>query len=563
VPTFSGNTVSPVVVPVAASFSLSDNLEGYLAEYNTEHLGSSQISGDVTDNLPVDFETDDKTGNFTRSVKDNYYYRIWIIPRTINLGRILSEQSVPIEVWNSFFESRDFGPIAVIGNDDGLTLTGDDSGTYNYLESRPYELTAADVGAQSYDVQYDWDFAGDGDTASFLHVLGQRLLAFALRHNWSSPVLEQLSFRTDVLSGISGREQRIKLRQTPRRRVEMTYLTLDAEEKAYLEQITQGQNEVFAIPLWHDVSTLQVQPKAGPGATNFQCDTSGRDYEIGGMAFLQNGDSYEILTIDTFDDTGFVTTEGAANEYPAGSRVCPARFGIIEDKFSLSRHTTHHEAVRIPWLLDPNSERSNQFTSYVPDTYLGIEIYDEQNDYSQEHEIEQTTVRELMDNEVGALRIMAGEAYPKRDYPFSKLIDRDEFGLFLQWFYNRSGKYEPFWWLDYTPAFHIREGLAFDSIFLTVKTNDYVSSAFGNEMRRDIAIDTSSGWIYRHIDDAADNGDGTTTLTLDTPPGVPITVDEDPLICFLRKVRLDTDMAEIIYETNEVIRTAVRFKDVI
>jgi hypothetical protein len=82
-------------------------------------------------------------------------------------------------------------------------------------------------------------------------------------------------------------------------------------------------------------------------------------------------------------------------------------------------------------------------------------------------------------------------------------------------------------------------------------------------MRRDIAIDTSSGWIYRHIDDAADNGDGTTTLTLDTPPGVPITVDEDPLICFLRKVRLDTDMAEIIYETNEVIRTAVRFKDVI
>jgi hypothetical protein len=492
---------------------------------------------------------------------DIFYYRLWIIEDTVDFGRILSEQIIQVEAWNSFFEVRDFGPITSVGNTDGLVLDGDQSGTFNTLESKMYNLTAEFIGAHQFDVEYHWQFEAGGDTFSFLRVIGQRLVAFALRHNWAAPILEQLSFKTDVITGISGVEQRIKLRQTPRRRLEMSYLTLDDEEKAYLEQITQSQNQVYAVPLWQDKSSLQVATSIG--ATAFTVDTTLRDYEVGGLVFIQSGDSYEVLTIESFTTSSIVTTEGAVNAYPPGAKVCPARFGILEDKISLKRHTTHHESATLPWLLDPNQDRANQLVSYTPDTHEGLDIYDEQNDYSQEQEIEQVTTRELMDNEVGSLRVMQGETYPKRDYPFSKLMDREQFGGFLQWFYDRSGKYEPFWWLDYTPAFHLRDGVAFDSVLLTVKTNGYTTSAFGNQMRRDIAIDTSGGWIYRHVEDAIDNGDGTTTLTLDTAPGVVITVEEDPLICFLRKVRLDTDTAEIIYETNEVMRSAVRFKDVI
>jgi hypothetical protein len=548
--------------PTLDSLGTSVNLSQYAADpdHNVESV-NSPISGTLAVNAPIDIISNSLVGLRANSFIDIYYYRLWIIENTVDFGRILSEQIVDVEAWNSFFEVRDFGPITSIGNTDGLVLSGDQSGTFATLESKMYELTAEFIGAHQFDVEYHWQFEAGGDTFSFLRVLGQRLVAFALRHNWATPILEQLSFKTDVLTGISGVEQRIKLRQTPRRRLEMSYMTLDAEEKAYLEQITQSQNQVYAVPLWQDKSSLQIATAID--ATVFSADTTLRDYEVGGLVFLQSGDSSEVLTIESFTDSSITTTEGAIYSYPIGAKVCPARFGILEDKVALKRHTTHHEAITIPWVLDSNQDRTNQLASYTPDTHEGLDIYDEQNDYSDVQEIEQTTVRELLDNEVGLLRVMPGETYPKRDYPFSKLVERDEFAVFLQWFYDRSGKYEPFWWLDYTPAFHLRAGVAFDSVLLTVKTNGYVSSAFGNVMRRDIAINTSGGWIYRHIDDAIDNGDGTTTLTLDTAPGVVITVDEDPLICFLRKVRLDTDTAEIVYETGEVMRTAVRFKDVI
>lgn len=561
--TFDGVAGAGLSVHTAASIGSSANVSAYSndPETNVWAATAPEFFGGNTDNAPVSLESVALTGVRSLDFIDKYYYRLWIIPNSISLGRLLAAQDVDVEVWNSFFEERDFGPIVATGNTDGLTLTGDASGTFARLESKMYVLSAALLGAGTIDVRYDWQFEAGGDTFSFLQVLGSRLTTFKLRHNWASPILEQISFRTNVITGLSGNEQRSKLRQSPRRRIEMSYLTWDDEERAYFENASHWQNHVYAVPLWQDVAPLQTG--IAEGALVLAVDTTGRDYEVGGMVFVHSGtDTCEMLTVESFTDNSVTVELGTVNAYIAGAKVCPARFGILEDKLALSRITNHHEATKLAWLLDTDTDRPNQLTSYTPDTYLGLEIYDEQNDYSSELDIEQSVQSDTLDNDIGLMRRIDGEAYPRRTHPFTTLMERDEFGALLQWFYNRSGKLTPFWWLDYTPAFHIRESITLDSIFLTVKSNEYETLSFGNAARRDIAIRTNSGWIYRHIDAVENNQNGTITLTLDEPPGVPIAVEDDPLICYLRQVRLDSDTLELIWETANVIRSATRFIDV-
>lgn len=545
-----------------AGVGSSTNVDDGVHDGTTRLFGMSvPLSGSRTENQPVDITSHLNDGIKEHSFLDDYYYRIWIIPLVVNVGRILSERNDAVEIWNSFFEPRDYGPIVITGDDEGETLSGDTDGTFNTLESQIRTLTTEVRGAAKVDVTYDFVFQGGGDTASVLRVLGVRLVAFLLRHNWLSPVIEQLAFRTDVMTGISGVEQRKKLRQTPRRRLEMAYLTLTKQERMFLENASYNQNTVFSVPLWSDVTTLQADTMVG--AQVFAVDTRGRDYEVGGQVFLHTStDVCESLEIESFTDSSITTVEPSLNAYSAGARVCPARFGILESKQSIKRHTNQIDATTLAWLIDADADMPNRLDTYTPDTYLDLEVYDEQNDYIEPHDIDQEVRREMMDNEIGLIGLETVEPFPRRTYPFHKLMTRDEFPAYLQWFYNRSGKYVPFWWVDRVQQFILTDEVAFDSVTMTVRTEGYAEFMFANPARRYIAIKDGDSWIYRNITNAEIQDDGNTILTLDEAPGIDLDSGDDPMICLLRKVRLDSDLLDITYETSTAIRTATRFIDV-
>ncbi len=554
--------VNPFQAPTAASYGVSVSADSYTHDPDTiAGIGEVTTYGPLSVNVPIDIIGGALDGVRQPGFLDLYYYRIWIIPAIVNLGRIISESNTNVEVWNSFFEPRDYGPIVITGDDSGLTLSGDASGTFNRLESQIRDLASSPLGAGSVDVTYDFVFQGDGDTASVLRVLGVRLVVFLLRHNWLAPVIEQLAFKTDVLTGLSGVEQRRKLRQTPRRRLEMSYLTLTKQERMYLENATYNQNTVFAVPLWSDVGMLRSA--AVSGTNTFDVDTRGRDYEVGGLIFLhKDTDVCESLAIDSFTDDSVTTVEPSINDYPVGVRVCPSRFGLLESKQSIRRHTNQIEDLKLTWLIDANADRPNQLEAYTSDTYLDLEVYDEQNDYSTEHDIDQEARREMMDNDIGLIGVETIEPFPRRTYPFTKLMTRSEFPAYLRWFYNRSGKYVPFWWNDRIQHFQLTDETAFDSVTMTVKTFGYAEFMFPNPSRRYMAIKNGDAWIYRGITHAEIQDDGNTILTLDEAPGVDLDPVDDPMICLLRKVRLDSDMLDITYETSTAIRTATRFIDV-
>jgi hypothetical protein len=332
------------------------------------------------------------------------------------------------------------------------------------------------------------------------------------------------------------------------------------QERMYLENASYNQNTVFAVPLWSEVGMLQSAAPAG--TQTFAVDTTDRDYEVGGMLFLRTSEFSESLAIESFTATSITTVEPCINSYIAGASVCPARFGLLESKIAVTRHTTEADAIKLAWLIEADNDRPNQLESYTSDTYLTLEVYDEQNDYASEQDIDQEQLREMMDNDIGLIDTLVTEPFPRRTYPFQKLLTRDEFPAYLQWFYNRSGKYVPFWWVDRIQHFQLTAPVSFDSVTMTVQTFGYAEFMFANEARRYIAIANGDEWIYRQITNAEIQDDGNTILTLDTAPGIDLDNADDPMICLLRKVRLASDILDITYETSTIIRTATRFIDV-
>jgi hypothetical protein len=124
---------------------------------------TEDVVGDWTSELPIDVESLTADGVKSHSFLDDYYYRIWILPAILNLGRILSESNHDIEVWNSFFEARDYGPIVITGDDTGTHIwSGDTDGTLNALESQIRNLHTDPEGADSVSVAYDFVFQESG-----------------------------------------------------------------------------------------------------------------------------------------------------------------------------------------------------------------------------------------------------------------------------------------------------------------------------------------------------------------------------------------------------------------
>lgn len=545
-----------------ASINGSTNLDDYAVDTSfVFEIGADPLAGAVTTDVSaVDVVSGAYDGLKVSSFADIFYNRIWVIERNTDLGNIVANQTRQIELWNAYFESKTFSAYTVDGD---IQVTGTASATMNALESLIYDVFIPVSGSPVLDATITWTFTAVGKTAIVAYITGQRVIPFLLRHNWTSPVVEQLSFKTDVLQAISGKEQRIGLINEPRRRVEMTYLTLSALERAYLENVTFGwQNRVYAVPLWQDATRLRSS--AAIGATVFDVDTVTRDFDIGGLVLITNGVDQDVLEVISVTTDSVTTKTGSIAAYSAGAKIVPARLGVLDNQISLSRLTNHHEDIKLAWALQSNQVSTNRKGTYSPTTYRGVGVFNISNDYANAIDVKQEVGEDMSDNSVGIFRnISIGNQMPRRTYTFKELRSRDELGEFIAWVYSCKGKLNPFWFVERVPSFFLQSDALSSDTNLIVEAGNYTQFSFPSAARRDIAIKTSSGWVYRRITGSVVNVDGTETITLESSLGVALHVADNPLMCFLKFVRLDQDMVEMSFESDGVIQTASAFTDLL
>jgi hypothetical protein len=121
----------------------------------------------------------------------------------------------------------------------------------------------------------------------------------------------------------------------------------------------------------------------------------------------------------------------------------------------------------------------------------------------------------------------------------------------------------PFWFVERVPAFTLAADVNDTDTTMIVEGVGYSRFAADANSRKDIAIKTATGYIYRRITGAVQNIDGTETISIDSSFGIDITASSNPLISYMKFVRLAQDSVEVSYETNGVMHVATSFIDLL
>ena len=157
--------------------------------------------------------------------------------------------------------------------------------------------------------------------------------------NWSTPIIERLEWRTDVLLAYDGSEQRIALRQTPRRYFEFSFLvpTLLARQKLEAAIASNG-SQSWDLPIWTD--STPCTSAVSNGDVVVYADTVGRDFVAGGRALLlaTNGNTL-IINISTLTATQLNLSSAVVGAWALETAVIPLRTAYLEPSQQVSRFT--------------------------------------------------------------------------------------------------------------------------------------------------------------------------------------------------------------------------------
>lgn len=156
------------------------------------------------------------------------------------------------------------------------------------------------------------------------------LPVFSIRPNWADGITEYLEWKTDIMQGLDGAEQRRALRITPRRLFEIVFNPFN-NDRSFMDLFLHRMgDEEFLLPLWHDQASLTAA--LAQGGNRVSIDNTFREFETGGLAIIYGSTfSYEVVSIESQDDTGLDLAAPTAHAWPVGCKVYPLRVAIFDD----------------------------------------------------------------------------------------------------------------------------------------------------------------------------------------------------------------------------------------
>lgn len=532
-------------------YHITDALDQYAVDYWFPHASVTAPgqSAAYTKNYPVSQDNiRDHGGNLAPGFGRDWYHRIHIVPASIALGNLLSSQTREVEVWNAHFADKLLSSIDGTGTS-GLNLIEPEEAptTFAPLESRIYELQISNIGAPTVNAAYTFNFPAETPA---LRVTGHRVAIWKTKPNWRRKVTERWIWLTDVLTAYDNTEQRIKLRDKPRREYEFQ-VTAWAQERQEMENALWGwQHRLFAVPIWQDRRRLVSGTSAG--GESLSLDTDGTEFEEGGLVILtdHNGlaEAQEILTVSAGSLALKLPLQKA---WPAGTYVYPARLGRIGDSQKLNRLTGDVVDLIVNFRFDDAGSFLAAQDSAA--TYRGLPVLEDRPNWAGDLEAEFYHKITEHDYQTGSIFVEYEGTAPNRLQQFRWFLNgRTEIDRYRKWLYARAGRLTPFWFPSQTPDFKVTQTIGGSSTQITVRNTGYTQYARQQNGRKDIRIELLDGTIhYRRVLDAAILSDTEENLQIDSALSVsPIQPSDIKLMSFLSLARLDQDRIEIAWRTD-------------
>lgn len=293
---------------------------------------------------------------FASPIHDGQWFEhVHVLPRVADLGFVLSDQTLQVEVWNAYRGvARTLTAITISGAS-GVSIDSPPSLPLNVppLGSSVYIVRAAGQGDARIDDVVAWLFTGVPVTGTDLTLFGSRLVPFPFPPDMAGGIAERIGYLTDLLEAYAGAEQRVQLREVAVRGLEFAVLLDDPRDAQHANALLYGwQANVFGVPFWQYANRLDSD--AAVGATTLFVDTTDIPWAAGNIVFLwANPFAWEALTVQSVAAGRITVTSPTQNAWPAaGSFAMPMGVGRLSQEQEFDWEALRVGAARLAFTLE-------------------------------------------------------------------------------------------------------------------------------------------------------------------------------------------------------------------
>ncbi len=492
------------------------------------------------------------------SFSDDFYHRIYVSPSELVLGNIASTQVTTVRLWNAFLTSENV--LGLDGLEEGLTVTPPAAlpMTLGALQETEWLVAATPDGPSTLDATVRWVF--EDAKAPALRITGNRIVPWGFAPNWSSPPLETLSWLTNILANNRGAEQRRSLRAAPRKGWQASFTAEGAERALFDLSMAGWGRRVWALPVWVDV--LQLDAALPAGSSAIACDTTGRDFRVGGLALLRGETAFDTEAVEILDMTaaGLTLKRVTQSTWPAGTRLYPLRSARLTEMPQTTRRTDALLQADCSFELTESAD----WPAALPTTlYRGRPVFAQRPDESTDLSYSYERLTLLLDNTTGkaAVTDTASKGFVLQQHRWC-LAGRAEHSAWRSLLYALQGRAKSIWLPTHAQDLVPVEPLS--GSLLKVQRVGYTRFGVGQLGRQDIRIELADGSVLmRRITAALESGP-IEELAVDADfPGV-IQPGQVARISYMALCRLASDDIELEHLTDQdgVARCAITLRGV-
>lgn len=484
-----------------------------------------------------------------RAFSRDFYDRLYIAPRRIDLGNMVGAQVRELAVWNAYRENSVTLETVSLANGDGIAATGPAALPLAFLplQERIWTVTVSDQGAPSIEAALTFTFAGlDG---LMVEITGTRLNAWIVPADWGTPVDETLTWLTDLQRALDSSTLRIPCRETPRRTLEFGVIEGRVERRIIEAMIYDWSGRIWALPIWPDVTLMPTA--IALGADRVALDTAGLDFSVGSLAMLwADVRTYELLEVAAIAPGEVVFARPTTRAWPLGTRVYPCRTARLSEAPAIRRKNDQVIAARVRFEIDEPCE----WPAIAPTTmYLGHPVFETRSDETEDPSA--TFSRDLVtiDGDVGLIHVddFSGQVLGRQSHAWL-LHGRAERAAHRSLLYWLQGRTQAVWLPTWADDVELLEAMTSTSELMVVAWAGISRSLRQQAGRRHLRIELTSGEVFhRRVEASTELDSAREQLLLDASLGRAVAPGQVRLVCWMALSLMDSDRIEIAH-VNDV-----------
>lgn len=476
---------------------------------------------------------------------DAWYDRIWIFPPVLRPINPQLDTDIPFGIFNAFNALATLSSISASGNT-GLTLDIEATDTIAGLTVRDVNIQIGPTAPSTVSAFYTFVFDLDSVTFTFLATVVDFVTMFP-----DDPVTEILGWKTQIITNFDGSEQRIALREEPRRNVEFSFLLDARERRQQYRRMHRSLGADIVVPFyWYGA---RVAAAASAGATQIYFDPAKTDVRDGDYIVISDPVTLtgQIATIDEVQSDGATLTGTLASAITTRMIVAPGFFCRLIDRTGLKMRTVAGEVEIKAESLISRPDFARPGSAVTISTFGGYNVLDRQPVARIDSDEIFEAGYDLIDYDVGRAQIDMGWSHPfvsgRRQFRIDREGNPAEMDFWRDFLDATRGQQAAFlmqtWHSDLVPVANPEVS----SNLITLPNAEYATELFPYETYKRLVIVSASGTVYREVESVEVEEDGTASVYLanefgDDPADVAIS-----RISFLNLVRLASDSVKLVH----------------